>query len=98
MGASSRTACPRGVRSLPLCLPGSLRAFARAAHRLRLLTFYSAGTRETRKPRRSFPRLGTPESRIAERQYLAVPIQLPPRFTRPEPDAGPLGSSAGEFP
>ena len=55
---------------------------------------YLMELRSTRKPR-LLPRApGPSQSRYAERQYLALRIQLPPRNTRSEPDVAPVGSVA----
>ncbi len=67
----------------------------RAAHRLRSL-YLSAGTRETRKPRPRERDPGSARLRNADRQYPAGRIQLPPRITRSEPVAAPVGSSTAD--
>ena len=53
--------------------------------------FYSDLERTTRKPR--LPRMPGPRPpRLQTEPRLASPFQLPPRATRLEPDAGPVGS------
>ena len=44
-----------------------------------------------------FPFPGKPLMRRADGQYTAEMPQQPPRPTRYEPVAGPVGSSAGDF-
>ena len=48
----------------------------------------------SRKPRLLFRFDGVFLLRFAERQFAAVLFQLPPRFTRSAPDAGPCGRAA----
>ena len=50
--------------------------------------------RSTRKPRMTRRYSGEYLKRYAERQYLAKLNQLPPRYTRIEPDVAPVGSVA----
>ena len=50
----------------------------------------------TRKPREPLLReLGVPLLRLAERRDVPASYQEPPRETRSEPDAGPVGSTTG---
>ncbi len=53
---------------------------------------YLMELRSTRKPRASLRNSGASLLRSAERQSLASKIQPPPRSTRSEPDAAPVGS------
>ena len=83
-----------------LCLPssGSSLAFAAGCAPASLARLYlSAGTRETRKPRLPYRSPGPRQMRDADRQNHAGKYQLPPRTTRSEPVAGPVGSSVGDF-
>ena len=50
--------------------------------------------RSTRKPRPLLRYPGALLPRFAERQYLAMKYQLPPRIPRSEPDVAPVGSVA----
>ena len=55
----------------------------------------SAETRETRKSREKSRSAGTRLKRYADWQSHSGWYQPPPRITRNEPVAGPVGSSAG---
>ena len=48
------------------------------------------GWAATRNPRLVFRLSGVFLLRFADRQFLALLFQLPPRFTRLEPDEGPV--------
>lgn len=54
-------------------------------------------TAATRKPRLLFRLSGEFLLRFAERQFLALLFQLPPRFTRFCPEPGPFGLSLALF-
>ncbi len=54
------------------------------------------GLRTSRKPRLIAPHDGIFLIRDADRQLVAPMFQLPPRETRLEPVAGPVGSFSGE--
>ena len=98
--ASRRAADGDGTPSLPdLCVrsrrhSGPLRLGRPAPP----LACYSAphsrgpAEQQRRKPLLLLREAGLTPSRDAERQYRAMKCQLPPRNTRPPPEAGPVGS------
>jgi hypothetical protein len=52
----------------------------------------------TRKPMSSVRELGELWLRLAERRYVPTESQEPPRLTRSEPEAGPVGSVTALLP
>ena len=93
-----RAPCPRGSLTPPVL--ARLRLVPRLRCGLRTGSArspdYSAGTRETRKPRLPLRSPGSRLPRSADRQYPAGSSQPPPRATRIEPPVGPVGSSTGD--
>ena len=75
------------LRSLPAGLRSGLRSLPPPAA-------YLMELRSTRNPRLESRNPGVNLPRYAERQLPAMLHQLPPRFTRSEPDVAPVGSVA----
>ena len=78
--------------SLAAGLRFRLRCGLRSLACFRLRRLYLMELRSTRKPRTKLRMTGERLKRAAERQKSEMRNQLPPRSTRDEPDAAPVGS------
>ena len=76
--------------------PGPLRSAWLSASAVILPSLAHCFWKPTRRPMRLSRELGVPKLlRFAERRIVPSLLQEPPRMTRNEPDAGPVGSITG---